>query len=76
MLLVRTFNSNSFKYKFNLVGTEVNVAPNPAADPLVIGSIKNTVAQAEIDGTIAAGRKVDDVKIVVRLKYLAVSLDH
>ena len=72
----RTFNSKSFEYKFNLIGTRVEVAPVPAqAGPppvaAVSGSITNTEAQAAIAGNVVAGRKVDNVKIVVPLKYLS-----
>ena len=72
----RTFNSKSFEYKFNLIGTRVEVAPVPAqAGPppvaAVPGSITNTEAQAAIAGNVVAGRKVDNVKIVVPLKYLS-----
>ena len=57
-----TFGSKSFEYKFNLIGTRA-VAGN---------NIKNTVAQAAIDGgVLATGRTIDNVKIVVPLKYLS-----
>ena len=54
------FNSNSLKYKYNLVGDVLAGALNT-----------NTVAQAAIAGTVVAGRKVENVKIVVPLKYLS-----
>ena len=60
---VGAFNSDSFKYRFNLVGTRV------LADNNI--NLTNTVAQAAVDGVIAASRKVDNVKIVVPLKYLS-----
>ena len=53
---------NSFKYKFNLIGTRVLANNNI--------NLTNTVAQTAIAGTIDTGRKVDNVKIVVPLKYL------
>ena len=34
-------------------------------------NLTNTVAQAVVDGVIAAGRKVDNIKIVVPLKDLS-----
>ena len=58
---VGTFNSDSFKYKFNLVGNRVAAGAN----------LTNTVEQAAVAGVIDAGRKVDNVKIVVPLKYLS-----
>ena len=60
---VGAFNSDSFKYKFNLVGNRVLANNNV--------NLTNTVEQAAVDGIIAAGRKVDIVKIVVPLKYLS-----
>ena len=58
---VGTFNSDFFKYKFNLTGTRVAEGTN----------LTNTVAHAAVAGVIDAGRKVDKVKIVVPLKYLS-----
>ena len=57
-----TFNSDSFKYKFNLVGNRVVRANN---------HLTNTVEQAATASAIEADRKVDNVKIVVPLKYLS-----
>ena len=57
-----TFGSKFFEYKFNLIGNRA-VAGN---------DITNTVAQAAIaGGVLATGRKIDNVKIVVPLKYLS-----
>ena len=56
------FGSKLFEYKFNLIGNRA-VAGN---------NITNTVAQAAIaGGVLAAGRKIDNVKIVIPLKYLS-----
>ena len=57
-----TFGSKSFEYKFNLTGTRA-VAGN---------NVTNTEAQAAIAGAaLAAGRVVNNVKVVVPLKYLS-----
>ena len=57
-----TFGSKYFEYKFNLIGNRVVPA----------GDITNIIAQPAIaGGVLAAGRKIDNVKIVVPLKYLS-----
>ena len=65
------FNSDSFKYKFNITGTrnEVQAQTGPPAVPY---SLANTVEQVANAGVgLLAGRKADNVKIALPLKYLS-----
>ena len=64
------FNSDSFKYKFNITGTR-NEVQAQAGPPAPACSLSNTEAQAAIAGNVVAGRVTNNVNIVVPLKYLS-----